>query len=479
VPRYRFDAFALSPRRRTLTRDGVSCPLIPRYFDLLVYLVERRGDAVPRQDIFDAVWGDVIVSDSALSQAVRTIRRVLADDSREPRYLRTVSRHGYQFVFADVREEDDAADGGPGASGPLPSPAPVVAAASVVAMSGAATAPLLSPGTTAAAPDPFAPLLDRLTSSVRGREADDDRRDAAEDLHALGTAETLTRLGTRRGHTTARALLRDTRWDVQGAGPVPIAGTPAAMATAWALVHLRLTRAAGLAATRWATAAAGGGAAGAVGGALGGLMLALGPGAEAPLTVVPVLALLGAASGAVGGGGVGAGLAVAETTMRSRRVWALVAGGAAGGAAVGLVVQWLGRWTLAALVGLTVPMGGGLDGLMLGAAAALGFALATRQATDGLAAPRGRRRAAVAFVTALVTGAAALALALAGRPLVGGTIHLVSQAFTGAHAALTPLGRLLGEPGFGPTTAALIGAAEGALFGAGLALGLTRRPHGR
>lgn len=93
MPRYRFSEFILSPRRRALVRNGQEQPLIPRYFDLLVFLIERRGEAVHRRDIFDRVWSDVIVSDSALSQAIRTIRRVLGDDSREPRFVRTVSRH--------------------------------------------------------------------------------------------------------------------------------------------------------------------------------------------------------------------------------------------------------------------------------------------------------------------------------------------------------------------------------------------------
>src|SRR4029453_2867510 len=107
VPRYHFDEFILSARRRLLVRNGREQPLIPRYFDLLVFLIERRGEAVHRRDIFDRIWSDVVVSDSALSQAIRTIRRVLGDDSREPRFVRTVSRHGYQFVCADVAEEDD------------------------------------------------------------------------------------------------------------------------------------------------------------------------------------------------------------------------------------------------------------------------------------------------------------------------------------------------------------------------------------
>jgi hypothetical protein len=58
---------------------------------------------------------------------------------------------------------------------------------------------------------------------------------------------------------------------------------------------------------------------------------------------------------------------------------------------------------------------------------------------------------------------------------VGGTIHAIAQASLGGQAALTPLGRLIGEPGFGPLTAALISLGEGAMFGLGLALGLTHR----
>jgi hypothetical protein len=79
--------------------------------------------------------------------------------------------------------------------------------------------------------------------------------------------------------------------------------------------------------------------------------------------------------------------------------------------------------------------------------------------------------AAVALASAL----AALALSLSGRPLVGGTVHAIASASANGQAVLSPLGRLVGEPGFGPLIAALISAAEGACFGAGLTIGVTRR----
>ncbi|MEX2271163.1 MAG: transcriptional regulator [Vicinamibacterales bacterium] len=451
MPSYRFSNFVLSPQRRVLVRDGVELPLIPRYFDLLVLLVERRHEAVHRREIFDRVWNDVIVSDSALNQAIRTIRRTLGDDSREPRFVRTVSRHGYRFVFPDVIEAPD--DNGVVMAPPQPVPN---------------AAP---PGPPSPAED-FEPLLARITQ--HGDE--EDRRDAAEMLHGLGTAEALRRLGTRPGHARARALLRDTRWEAPGAADVPIVGAPDPVGVARELVALRLRRAARLVALRWAGASVGGGLAGAIAGGAGGLILAALPGHDAPIGVAAVLAVIGAGCGAIGGAGVGAGLAVAEATARSFRIAALVFGGALGGGLAGLSAQWLGRWGLAALVGLNVNVGGALEGLLIGAAAGLGYAAATRRTEGGMAAPRGRRRLQTAALTAVLCGLAALVIALQGRPLVGGTVHAIARAAEGSQVTLAPLGHLVGEPDFGPLSQAIIGFGEGALFGFGLAYGLTRRP---
>jgi DNA-binding winged helix-turn-helix (wHTH) protein len=453
VPRYRFSEFILSPRRRMLLRSGREQPLIPRYFDLLVYLIERRGEAVHRRDIFDRIWNDVIVSDSALSQAIRTIRRVLGDDSREPRFVRTVSRHGYQFVFADVVEEDDE---GEWQVGHVP--------------------PADRPATFDVAVDPYEPLMQRVTRVAANAGEEEDQREAAELLHALGTSEALRRIGTRPRHAFARALLRDTRWDAAESGPVPILGEPAPLATASELVILRMRRAAALATARWAGASIGGGLSGFFGGVAGGLILAATPGSAASLPVVPVLAVIGGCCGAAGGAGVGAGLSVVESIARSRRALALVCGAALGGSLAGSIAQWLARWSLAALVGVNVDVGGGLEGLTIGGAAGLGYAITTPRSEGGLAAPRGRGRLVVAGATAGACSLAALALALAGRPLVGGTIHFIAESSAGSQATLTSLGRFIGEPDFGPVTAALIATAEGALFGFGLALGLTRRP---
>jgi hypothetical protein len=121
-------------------------------------------------------------------------------------------------------------------------------------------------------------------------------------------------------------------------------------------------------------------------------------------------------------------------------------------------------------------VGGGLEGLIIGAAAGLAYAITTSGASGGLAAPRGSQRLRVAAATAIACGLAALLLSISDHPLIGGTVHAIAHASHGSQVDLTAFGQLMGEPDFGPISRALIGTGEGVLFGLGLALGLTRRP---
>jgi len=209
--------------------------------------------------------------------------------------------------------------------------------------------------------------------------------------------------------------------------------------------------------------------AGGANGIVGGLLLSVAPDNTAPLAIVPVLALVGAGAGAAGGLGVGAGLAVAESSSRLRNALGLATGAAAGGAAIGMAVQWLMRWSLATVVGLHLPIGGAFEGLVIGAAAGVGYGFARRL---GAAA---RSRGYGATVVAACCAAGALALSWAGRPLVGGTLHLIARDARGSQISLTPLGRLVGDPAFGPLSQALIAAWEGGTFGFGVGVALLRR----
>ena len=472
TPRYRFADHTLSPARRTLVRDGRELPLIPRCFDLLVLLVERRNEAVSRHDILDAVWSDVAVTDGALSQAVRILRRTLGDDPREPTFIRTVPRHGYRFV-CDVVEEPDE---GPEPVRPAAEPVRAPAAPDASPSGEPARAALAAPGASTSFDEALAALLDDDAGDAEAAEVR--RRQAAETLHELGTAEALDRLDRRPGHAVARAYLRETRWDVPGAGPVPLFGHPGWLAAARILFLLRIRRVARLAGRRWLAAAAGGAAAGAVAGFLGGLVLRFGPGSTADASVLAMLPLLGTAIGGVAAAGVGAGLAAAEAAFRGRRRLALVASGAASGLAVAAAAHLVGRLVLEGLFGRDLsPLTGAVEGLFLGGAVGLGYGLATPTAEGGMATPHGLARVRAALLTGLACALAAGGLGWSGRFLGAMSLDFMAQSFPGSQVGLAPLARLLGEPAPGVVTRVAISAFEGLMFGSGLAAGLTRRPR--
>lgn len=104
---FRFDRFVLDPRDRQLRRDDVPVELNARYLDALALLVREQGRLVSKDRFLEEVWRGVPVTDEALTQCVKTLRRQLGDDAASPRFIETVPKHGYRFIAA-VEEAGDA-----------------------------------------------------------------------------------------------------------------------------------------------------------------------------------------------------------------------------------------------------------------------------------------------------------------------------------------------------------------------------------
>lgn len=86
--------------RRVRTPNGAS-PLEPRVFDLLLALAERPGLTAARDHLIETVWGETEGSDEALTQAIAKLRRALGDDVRAPRFIETVPKLGYRWIFEE------------------------------------------------------------------------------------------------------------------------------------------------------------------------------------------------------------------------------------------------------------------------------------------------------------------------------------------------------------------------------------------
>ena len=100
---FRFDDVIVEPSEYRVSKHGEAVMLEPKAFQVLIFLLERRGRLVSKDEILDAVWEDAFVTPNALTRAVAQIRRALGDGSRNSRYIETVPTRGYRFV-ADVLE---------------------------------------------------------------------------------------------------------------------------------------------------------------------------------------------------------------------------------------------------------------------------------------------------------------------------------------------------------------------------------------
>jgi len=107
--RFRFDRFMLDPADRRLTSQNVPVDLNARYLDALALLVRDAGQLVTKDRFLDEVWRGVPVTDEALTQCIKTLRRVLGDNAADPRFIETVPKHGYRFI-ASVAGPDAPAD---------------------------------------------------------------------------------------------------------------------------------------------------------------------------------------------------------------------------------------------------------------------------------------------------------------------------------------------------------------------------------
>ena len=107
---FRFDRFALDPAGRQLMRDDVPVELNGRYLDALALLVREAGRLVSKDRFLDDVWQGVPVTDEALTQCVKTLRRQLGDNAANPRFIETVPKYGYRFIAPVERiSENDVA----------------------------------------------------------------------------------------------------------------------------------------------------------------------------------------------------------------------------------------------------------------------------------------------------------------------------------------------------------------------------------
>jgi DNA-binding winged helix-turn-helix (wHTH) protein len=95
---YRFGPFRLDPDNARLWQGREEIVLRPKSFAVLGYLVARPGRLVSREELLQALWPGVTVSDAVLTVCIGEIRHALQDDRHTPHYIETLHRRGYRFL---------------------------------------------------------------------------------------------------------------------------------------------------------------------------------------------------------------------------------------------------------------------------------------------------------------------------------------------------------------------------------------------
>ena len=99
--RYRLGQFVVESGERTVRQNGTLHTLAPKEFDLLLLLIERRGQILEKQEILTAIWPDSYVTEGNLTQYIYRLRSLLGSEA-----IRTVPKRGY-LLATSVAEEAD------------------------------------------------------------------------------------------------------------------------------------------------------------------------------------------------------------------------------------------------------------------------------------------------------------------------------------------------------------------------------------
>lgn len=95
---YEFKGFRLDVPEHRLSRNGQPLHLKAKVFDLLLFLVERRGQLVEKDELMREIWPNTIVEEGNISVSISILRKILGEDRAGREFIETIPRLGYRFV---------------------------------------------------------------------------------------------------------------------------------------------------------------------------------------------------------------------------------------------------------------------------------------------------------------------------------------------------------------------------------------------
>ena len=103
---FKFAEFELDGTKRLLLKQGRPVALNSKTFDLLLALVENRGEVLGREQLLERVWNGQFVEEGNLTVQISALRKIFGERKDEHRFIVTVPGRGYSFV-ADIEQDGD------------------------------------------------------------------------------------------------------------------------------------------------------------------------------------------------------------------------------------------------------------------------------------------------------------------------------------------------------------------------------------
>lgn len=90
--------WVVHPDSGHLHREGVDVKVEPKAMEVLIYMAQHPGEVISHEALKTIAWAGTVVGYDAVSGSIVKLRKALGDDSRNPRYIKTISKRGYQLI---------------------------------------------------------------------------------------------------------------------------------------------------------------------------------------------------------------------------------------------------------------------------------------------------------------------------------------------------------------------------------------------
>lgn len=104
------DNWQVIPAEGEIKQGDITVHLEPKAMDVLVYLASHSGQVVTREQLEEDVWHGALVGYDAVTNTIIKLRKALQDNARNPKFIATIPKKGYQLIAELTFDDDKTSD---------------------------------------------------------------------------------------------------------------------------------------------------------------------------------------------------------------------------------------------------------------------------------------------------------------------------------------------------------------------------------